>query len=57
MHYNSFYARDKMAYFAKMFKRKKSISLPVESIKKRNQKKCTNNYTKLDILQSNYSVA
>lgn len=46
-----------MSYFAKMFKRKKAVPLPVDSIQRRNQKKCTNNYTKLDILQSNYSVA
>ena len=46
-----------MWYFAKMFKRKKPVPLPLDSIKRRNEKKCPNNYTKLDILQSNYSVA
>lgn len=40
-----------------MFKRKKSVPLPLEAIQRRNQKICSNNYKKLDILQSNYSIA
>ena len=55
-HYNSPYAKEKMAYFASRFSKKLKVNLPKNSIEIRSRKLVKSNMYKLDILQSNYSV-
>lgn len=44
-----------MEYFADRFSRKLRVNIP-ENIEARSKKKAPNNFVKMDILQSSYSV-